>query len=557
MTILHRLPYAAHLALVLASPSVLAQPSPSGGAAVSATGSAEFSPEPEAAPSAVAGSAAAAPAPAAAPAMPAPEAGAPPAVAPPTASPAAADATSAPPTSGPATPPVAGSGAASAPTAVPPYAGARALRRPDPLAPAARFGSLPYFQRFRPTGNLWELGLFGGLYLPPENHNLKLPNARREAYGSPAVLLGGRVAYFPLSFVGAELEGWSGAGSTETTDQTVTFFALRGQAIFQLPLASVVPFVVVGGGVLGATSHPMGHDGDAVFHFGGGVKAAVTRLFTVRFDVRDNIGQAGGESDGTGTSHVELLLGASVTFDRPLPPPPRDRDYDGLFDGEDKCPTLGALTRDGCPLDGDADGVSDTEDECPRQPGASPTGCPTADGDADGVADADDACPAVAGPPPTGCLTTDDDADGVLAEDRCPSEPETKNGFEDGDGCPDAIPEDLKAATGIVPGITFKQGTADLDEASFATLDQEVAVLTKNPTVRVEVSGHTSSEGSDERNQELSEQRAEKVREYLVQRGVAPARVVARGAGASEPIADNETLEGRQQNRRIEIRILR
>jgi OOP family OmpA-OmpF porin len=277
-------------------------------------------------------------------------------------------------------------------------------------------------------------------------------------------------------------------------------------------------------------------------------------------DVRDTLSQKGlGASGGKQTHYPEVNLGVSFTFERTPPPLPRDRDYDGLYDGEDECPDEGALTADGCPFDTDGDGVVDMQDDCPREAGDPPDGCPNVDldPDRDGVPNPADQCPDEPGPEPSGCPDEDIDGDGFVGkDDTCPKNPETRNGFEDDDGCPDEMPEAITRFTGVIQGINFKQGTADIEDSSFPVLDSAIEILIQFPSVRIEVSGHTSSEGTEERNQELSVQRAEAVRSYFVEKGVKDTRIVARGAGASEPVADNATKEGRQKNRRIEFRIL-
>jgi outer membrane protein OmpA-like peptidoglycan-associated protein len=108
----------------------------------------------------------------------------------------------------------------------------------------------------------------------------------------------------------------------------------------------------------------------------------------------------------------------------------------------------------------------------------------------------------------------------------------------------------------VIQGINFRQGTAEIEKTSFAILDSAVEILAKYPSIRIEVSGHTSSEGSKERNDELSLERAEAVRSYFTSKSIDGDRVTARGAGSTEPVADNETKEGREKNRRIEFRIL-
>ncbi len=104
----------------------------------------------------------------------------------------------------------------------------------------------------------------------------------------------------------------------------------------------------------------------------------------------------------------------------------------------------------------------------------------------------------------------------------------------------------------VLDGVLFDSGRATLQEASFERLDRVVEYLTHHPSTRIRVAGHTDNVGNPARNQALSEQRAEAVRAYLISRGVDGARVEAVGLGDTDPVASNDTEEGRAQNRRIE-----
>ncbi len=84
-------------------------------------------------------------------------------------------------------------------------------------------------------------------------------------------------------------------------------------------------------------------------------------------------------------------------------------------------------------------------------------------------------------------------------------------------------------------------------------VDEAVAVLKAESDVRVSVEGHTDSVGSDAYNEDLSQRRADAVRDYMVEQGIAASRITTRGWGESKPIASNDTAEGRAQNRRVEI----
>ncbi|MBX3349390.1 MAG: OmpA family protein [Nitrospira sp.] len=103
--------------------------------------------------------------------------------------------------------------------------------------------------------------------------------------------------------------------------------------------------------------------------------------------------------------------------------------------------------------------------------------------------------------------------------------------------------------------ISFRLNSAILLPEGKAVLNSVAAILQEDPTVPFEVGGHTDNVGPEQSNWVLSEQRAKAVVEYLISRGVAAERLTAKGYGASRPIADGTTDEGRQQNRRIEFSI--
>lgn len=111
----------------------------------------------------------------------------------------------------------------------------------------------------------------------------------------------------------------------------------------------------------------------------------------------------------------------------------------------------------------------------------------------------------------------------------------------------------------IIPlrNVYFEFDRAELKPESYPALDSLTAYLKANPTMVVEIAGHTDSIGSAEYNLRLSQQRAQAVVGYLVSRGIDPHRLIARGYGESQPVADNGTEEGRALNRRVEMRIIR
>lgn len=241
--------------------------------------------------------------------------------------------------------------------------------------------------------------------------------------------------------------------------------------------------------------------------------------------------------------------------------PIRDRDKDGVEDDADKCPDEpGPPARQGCPIpDKDGDGVEDKDDQCPDEPGpAVLKGCPDKDGD--GVADKNDKCPESAGLAMfEGC--GDKDKDGIPDHtDKCPEEPETINGVNDEDGCPDkgkVVVVVTKEKIEIKETVFFDTGKASIQKRSFNLLDQVSLVLKANNQIKkVSVQGHTDDQGNDEFNKKLSQERADSVKAYLIGKGVDPARIESVGFGESKPIADNKTASGRSQNRRVEFVIL-
>lgn len=117
--------------------------------------------------------------------------------------------------------------------------------------------------------------------------------------------------------------------------------------------------------------------------------------------------------------------------------------------------------------------------------------------------------------------------------------------------------EELKEEKKLVlHGIHFASGKSSIPPDGFPILNKVAEVLKANENVKVEISGHTDAVGSASYNQRLSEARARSVRQYLIQQGIDPARLVAKGYGESSPIAPNTTREGRAKNRRIEFSVI-
>ena len=223
--------------------------------------------------------------------------------------------------------------------------------------------------------------------------------------------------------------------------------------------------------------------------------------------------------------------------------------------------------------DADLDTVPDADDECPaipmgNHPDASRRGCPQGDRDADGVLDGDDVCVDVAaGPHPSavrrGCPAPDNDHDNIIDQpegpDRCPDQPETFNGVQDDDGCPDG--EVLAEMTGgqvrILQAVNFRLDSEEIVGAqSFQVLDSVVAILMAAPQLSVDVQGHADYLGTPAYNLTLSNRRAAAVRRYLMAHDVAEARLYSHGFGNSCPAIAGTGGIARRTNRRVQFLII-
>lgn len=142
----------------------------------------------------------------------------------------------------------------------------------------------------------------------------------------------------------------------------------------------------------------------------------------------------------------------------------------------------------------------------------------------------------------------DADGDGVAdASDKCPGT--LKGARVDENGC---IKEEQKIS---LPNIEFQSGSTVLAAGGKEKLEAVVEFLNNQSELQVDVFGHTDAQGKDSYNQTLSEGRAKSVREYLVSRGIDAGRLTSKGFGETQPIASNETADGRAQNRRVELLI--
>ena len=231
-----------------------------------------------------------------------------------------------------------------------------------------------------------------------------------------------------------------------------------------------------------------------------------------------------------------------------------DTDGDGIPDKDDACPQVkGPKEFNGCP-DTDGDGIPDKDDACPEVAGPKEfNGCPDTDGD--GIPDKDDKCPDVAGPAENGgCPWPDTDGDGVLdKDDLCPE----VAGPASNKGCPEPTTDDQKKLNQYAKTILFDTGKATIKFESAEILNQIINVLKKYPNSRFRIEGHTDSTGKKQKNIELSQNRADAVKIYLIQGGIASNRLESQGFGPEKPIASNKNKKGRALNRRVEINLIK
>lgn len=229
-----------------------------------------------------------------------------------------------------------------------------------------------------------------------------------------------------------------------------------------------------------------------------------------------------------------------------------DTDMDGITDKDDRCPTVfGPVELNGCP-DSDKDGIADVNDKCPgTKTGYKVDGSGCAiDSDEDGLVNEEDACPDLAGELVfKGCPDTD--KDGIADnEDRCP----TAKGSIENKGCPEIPKVDIQKITLIAGKIYFETNSDKLKLISNSALDDLAEILKRNEGINLTIEGHTDSDGEDEYNVKLSQERTQSVKNYLISKGISEERLIPIGYGETKPIADNKTNAGKAKNRRVELK---
>jgi OmpA-OmpF porin, OOP family len=435
--------------------------------------------------------------------------------------------------------------------------GASAHAQDEAAAPAAA-----------PREFRFEFGLLGGAHFFTDEHGLGRNEAdTTEISPDHNVMFGGRLGFHFNRWVSLEAEGVMSPTRTRNEATDLYVFGYRANLLVHLASNPAFrPFVLAGYGGMTSVSNDesvVPNDTDGMFHAGLGFKVGLGERVGLRLEGRilapgsfaADILPVGSET-GFGGPDFEALASLYVNFGvvpqsqyvvkrevmmvPPAPVAPPDPDGDGIASRADKCPDIaedkdGFEDEDGCPeADNDKDGIPDQADKCPLKPE-----------DKNGIDDDD------------GCPEEDTDGDGLLgSRDKCPDQPETKNSYKDDDGCPDEIPVEVKKFTGVIEGINFKTNSATILPGSFALLDRAVKVLKDYPEVHLEISGHTDSRGKEDYNRDLSQRRADSVKNYFISQGIATERLISIGYGEDRPIADNATGSGRSKNRRTEFRLI-
>ena len=398
-------------------------------------------------------------------------------------------------------------------------------------------------------------------------------------------------------------EGWNrwileaeGAYATQGVGPlTLTYIPARARMTYALPIGGSASFLLGAGGV--RNDYKLGDERTVEHGYTGlaGFRIGLGAMLTMRVEgVMDYMANPANETDALKeTVNYGIQAGLSIPLynDRgptrqskaakpqpvadpmpatPEPTPAADADRDGIADGQDACsntPEGATVDMQGCQVyrDTDNDGVIDPRDACPATIAGSNIdgrGCTLGDADGDGVTNTADRCPnTVAGErvDATGCAivipkaVVDGDSDGDSvpdSRDRCAATP--AGTAADAYGCPILFKNAERTVT--LRGVNFASGRDELTPGSFAVLDDVARQLIEAPTVRVEIVGHTDATGGRTRNISLSLSRAEAVRAYLVMQGVPAERLVPRGYGPDQPIANNGTPTGRAANRRVELR---
>lgn len=297
--------------------------------------------------------------------------------------------------------------------------------------------------------------------------------------------------------------GLFGNGMKRISPRNSAQLGVAADVVQSFDLGAVSPFLLAGVAFVSEEDNRSGTGFYPAIEAGLGAKIGTVRLSVTAQDVFNDEVSTVQDSYIDYRFNVGFLVGAAPA-PAPVPARPADSDGDGVPDSADRCPAQAAPTADGCPA--------------PVAPAEPPR-----DTDGDGIDDSKDECPG------------------------------TMQGLQvDGSGCVTAA-----AQTIVLKGVNFLPGSAELTPEAKSVLDETYESLAGQTSLKVEVGGHTDSSGADAVNLALSQRRAEAVRQYLTGKGISADRLVAKGYGETQPVADNKTAEGRRTNRRVELKILK
>jgi OOP family OmpA-OmpF porin len=292
---------------------------------------------------------------------------------------------------------------------------------------------------------------------------------------------------------------------SEGGDVDIDNISLMGRYHFDVS-SRARPYIGLGTGQADHKS-PRGNGDDHIIQAAGGFHYALGERVNLRSELRyrydsDNstgVGAADGFSDWLVTVGLQVALGQAG---KPTPPAAsepvetvRDGDGDGVADAADRCPRTpqgASVDANGCPLDSDGDGVPDYRDDCPATPKGKVVGA---------------------------------------------------------NGCQHELLVEL-------PGVYFDFDRYSLKTEAVEVLTEVVANLNEHDLIHISVEGHTDWTGTEAYNQKLSDQRAGAVVEFLRRHGVSESRLSWVGYGEAQPVASNDTEQGRARNRRVELRIV-
>ena len=458
----------------------------------------------------------------------------------------------------------------------------------------------------------FDLGLYSGVVVPGSQHELYAPTHARHKQLSPGPALGGRVAWYPASFIGLEGETWASTASVQDAERAL-LYATRGQVQFLAPLAlpgDLEPFLVAGVGNIGvnSTADALGSDLDYAIHTGIGTLIPVSERVGLRVDARYLFADRN-ISLNTPGGHTEVLVGMNYRIPRaeeekevvPLPDvigavEVRVHDDDGiamadvqiLVDGRE----VGRTDSDGRITIDDLSGMveitahhfhiaEDVTQTVEVVEGAVTATLTTSwlPGRVRVVTRSNegpilDAAVSFIGPKEMPASLVDNGNQlfflspgewsiiiaastmGTERRDLAISSQEDSLVVIEVQLEPAKV-EVTREEMVILEKIQFEVGSAGIDSGSLGLI-QELAnnIVVHGGIQKLEIQGYTDSIGSSASNKKLSQERVESVRDALVKRGVDPGILEAVGYGEDISIASNDTEEGRTKNRRVQFLIL-